>query len=219
MGTESLGAQGARGRAKKTDLRVIRSREAIKAAALRIVSRPGDADITARDVADEALVNKKTFLAHYGSVSAVLDELEREAVAEATRLVGDGADAGEEGLRAACERVAAASRDKATALGALLTSRLRPELMGQMRRALAERIDRAAKAAGRIPAHARYASDFVAGGVVSIFERWLDDESRPAPSEFADVVVGYARASVLPGGASGVESGGILGRKGSDGKD
>lgn len=201
----------------KTDLRVVKSRQAIKAAALRLLSRPGSCDVTPKDIADEALVNKKTFFAHYASVSAVFDELEEDALAEVRALLpGHGLGfKSVKDARTACERIAALARDRASSLGSVLSTRLRPELIDRMRSALAARLEEglagagaaAGRAAGAVASKAAYACDFVAGGAMSLFERWLQDDDSD-PSAFTDLVLGYLDSARSLLGLSGVQSGG-----------
>ena len=51
---------------RSEDRRVIKTRRAIRTALLELLSSDDAGDITARDVAERALISKKTFLAHYG---------------------------------------------------------------------------------------------------------------------------------------------------------
>jgi AcrR family transcriptional regulator len=72
------------------DLRVKRSQAAIRAAVVSLLSEKPTQDITAKDVAERALINKKTFYAHYPSVRAVLQEIENDAVSEVSGIVESG---------------------------------------------------------------------------------------------------------------------------------
>ncbi|MCI6845393.1 MAG: TetR/AcrR family transcriptional regulator, partial [Coriobacteriaceae bacterium] len=72
------------------DLRVRRSQAAIRAAVVSLLSEMPTQDIAAKDVADRALINKKTFYAHYPSVKAVLQEIENDAVVEVSGIVESG---------------------------------------------------------------------------------------------------------------------------------
>lgn len=84
---------------KAQDKRVARTRRAIREALLGLMTQRGGADITPKDVADAALINKKTFMAHYASVGAVIQEMEDEAVSSVSEVLDEAAAAtDEEGL-------------------------------------------------------------------------------------------------------------------------
>jgi len=52
----------------RTDLRVIKTKRAIRQAFAELVSRMPLEDITVSDIAQQALINRKTFYAHYAGV-------------------------------------------------------------------------------------------------------------------------------------------------------
>lgn len=64
---------------KKTDLRVIKSKTAIKKAFLELIREKGYANITITDIAKRAMINRKTFYMHYESTeelyNTVINEL------------------------------------------------------------------------------------------------------------------------------------------------
>lgn len=153
------------------DRRVIKTRRAIRTALLELLSSDDAGDITARDVAERALISKKTFLAHYGSVSSAIDEMEEEAI-EAIADVLDEAEAAadEEGYAHAAESIAELAEDRASTVGALLHTRVKDDLVARIERLVHDRVVSAAgpDAGSLIP-------DFVAGGIVSAFRRWVQD--------------------------------------------
>ncbi|MGN0070384.1 MAG: TetR/AcrR family transcriptional regulator [Atopobiaceae bacterium] len=182
---------------RSEDRRVIKTRRAIRAALLELLASEEVRDITARDVADRALISKKTFLAHYGSVSSAVDEMETEAV-ESVAAVLDEAEAadGEEGFVHAAERIASLAEDKATTMGALLHTRVKDELVARIECLVRDRI---AKASG--PDAGTLMPDFVAGGLVSAMRRWIQDGRRLSARELvqkAQALVGTLRKDGLP---------------------
>lgn len=64
--------------ATKQDIRVERSREAIQKAFLELMKRRAYEDITVKDLAEEARINRKTFYAHYETKQALLESMMRE---------------------------------------------------------------------------------------------------------------------------------------------
>lgn len=67
-----------------TDLRVVRSREALRDALLTLLEHKSLADITTRDITGTARVGYATFYRHYPSKDALLNDLAADQV---TRLV------------------------------------------------------------------------------------------------------------------------------------
>ncbi len=65
---------------KKLDIRIIKTKKAIKEATLRLLSQKSIEDISITELAAEAQINRKTFYNYYQSISKVVEEIENEAV-------------------------------------------------------------------------------------------------------------------------------------------
>ncbi len=65
----------------KTDLRVVKSKRAIKTAFLELMKEKGYGNITITDIAERALINRKTFYMHYETKQALYDEICDEVIA------------------------------------------------------------------------------------------------------------------------------------------
>ena len=61
--------------AENTDPRVLRSRQMLMEALLRLLSRKGFEDISIQEIADEATLNRATFYLHYPDKNALLQAL------------------------------------------------------------------------------------------------------------------------------------------------
>jgi len=66
--------------ARKQDRRVVKTKRAIHKAFAKLLSEKEINDITVRDIADLADINRKTFYNYYAGVHAVLDEIENEVI-------------------------------------------------------------------------------------------------------------------------------------------
>ncbi len=66
---------------RKTDLRIVKTKRAIRQAFAELMSRKAIEDITVSEVAAEALINRKTFYAHYAGVHEIVSEIEDEIIA------------------------------------------------------------------------------------------------------------------------------------------
>ena len=64
---------------KKTDLRVKKTRRAIRSAFLELAKEKPIEKITVKELAERAEINKATFYSHYETIYALIDELEQEA--------------------------------------------------------------------------------------------------------------------------------------------
>lgn len=63
---------------KRTDRRVIKTKRAIRNAFAQLVSTKDINDITIKDIADTADINRKTFYNYYSGVYQIVDEIEDE---------------------------------------------------------------------------------------------------------------------------------------------
>ncbi len=74
-------------RMTKTDLRVVKTKKAIRLAFSELMSRKPMEEISISDISAEALINRKTFYAHYASVHEVIAEIEDEITASFQKLL------------------------------------------------------------------------------------------------------------------------------------
>ena len=63
---------------QKTDLRVIRTRQAIRKTFYDMIMEMEYPDITIKELAERAMINRNTFYLHYASIDALLEELQDE---------------------------------------------------------------------------------------------------------------------------------------------
>ena len=73
---------------RKQDRRVVKTKRAIHMAFASLLSQKDLNDITVRDIADLADINRKTFYNYYAGVYAVLDEIENEVVSTLENALG-----------------------------------------------------------------------------------------------------------------------------------
>lgn len=63
---------------KKTDLRVIKTKQSIRKAFCDMIIELEYQDITVKELAERAMINRNTFYLHYDSMDALLDEVRDE---------------------------------------------------------------------------------------------------------------------------------------------
>lgn len=74
---------------KKTDRRVIKTKKAIRHAFLALVAEKEVTNITIKDIADAADINRKTFYNYYRGVYQIVDEIEDEIVSAFTNALNE----------------------------------------------------------------------------------------------------------------------------------
>ncbi|WP_433568301.1 TetR/AcrR family transcriptional regulator [Tractidigestivibacter sp.] len=175
---------------KPVDLRIRRSKAAIRAAVASLMADRGPDDVSAKDVAATALINKKTFYAHYPSVKAVVDELESDAVREVVDVVRQASLTSVEGIAEGCLRLRDLAQDGATAFGSIIGTRMRPFLLERLREELSSQLMVSVGSSERLGSAVKdgagYAVDFVAGGVVSLLDAWLSDGDGMSAEDVAE---------------------------------
>ena len=74
---------------KKPDRRVLKTKKAIRHALAQLLSEKELEDITVKDVAEAADINRKTFYNYYSGVHQVIDEIEDEIIAACDWAIQD----------------------------------------------------------------------------------------------------------------------------------
>lgn len=73
----------------KVDRRIIKTKKAIRYAFAALLSQKDINEITVKDVAATADINRKTFYNHYAGVYQIIDELEDEIVSAFNETIGE----------------------------------------------------------------------------------------------------------------------------------
>ena len=187
------------GSRSQTDKRVIKTKRAIKAAVITLMADRDVAEITVKDVADIALISKKTFFAHYSSVADVLEEMENEEVsAFSSLLVNADVLRDRVALGDVLVNVREAVSDKRSAAATLLRSRASNDLLDKVKDALSEKISSGIAASEQGGHRIVYMADFVAAGVVSAVGRWLESDRDESVDDVSDVVSSIAMSGLGP---------------------
>lgn len=74
---------------KKPDRRVLKTKKAIRRAVIELLNQKEIDEITVKDIADRADINRKTFYNYYNSVYQVVEEIENEIVAACESALKD----------------------------------------------------------------------------------------------------------------------------------
>ena len=163
-------------RDKKTDLRVLKTREAIQNAFERLLETTEYDCITVSELSREARVSRKTFYAHYGSV----DELLREMALDVVKNVVDGIQPEgelielEEWISEFTQRILATLRDNPHLNSNLMKCVPISTLFDMLRVPVLDIINSELekRELELLPGHDYYLA-FYFGGLGSVYETWL----------------------------------------------
>lgn len=85
-------------REEKTDLRILRTKKAIREAFFKLIKEKGFESITVKDITDEAMISRNTFYLHYSDkydlLNKISNELMRKAFLKVTNDVRNFEDLG-----------------------------------------------------------------------------------------------------------------------------
>jgi Transcriptional regulator len=185
----------------KTDLRVIKTKRAIRAAFSRLLSSKEFGAITVKDIADSAEVNRKTFYSYYTGVAEIASEFEDEVAA------AFGSALSELDLSAS---ITGAPREIFKKLSAVIdansefyrlimkTSRaanMLKKLMGELGEKIKVQLSGKSEGKGK---PLELAADFAAAGIITAYQKWFDSD-RSQTIDDISVAVGQIAFTGLGG--------------------
>ena len=158
------------------DLRVVKTKSAIRAALLELMSEKELARITISELCARARINRKTFYSHYRAPSDVIEELENEVLNEFSAILRSGGDS--------LLNVSAAIRDISATIEQRREffkrfMRQNPDLFnkGKIKAMLCRVITVSLKNAGALTENEtilKAAAEFSISGVLSLYSAWFD---------------------------------------------
>ena len=191
---------GSMRRGEKTDLRVVKTREAIESAFWGLLETSDYSDITVSAIAREARVSRKTFYAHYSSIDDLLEILAQDAVDEvAAKIQPEGK------LLPVDEWVTKFTRITLTTLRdnprlsknvirILRTRSLAKMFSEPLERLCAEELRKRNLAMAK---HHEYVLSFFVGGLYAAYEAWAAlDQNAQALDEAAEVIARAATQGI-----------------------
>ena len=175
---------------RPTDPRTRRTKRAIRNALAGLLAERDLNEITIRDVAERAEINRKTFYNYYGGIHQVLDEIENEVIAMTESVLGDL------DLRRDMQDPYSIFR-KLTAImntdmdfyghllsmteNAGLSAKLVALLKGKAREALAPQLDLA-------PEKVDVILDYSLSGLIGVYQNWFNSDRRESIEEISRTV-------------------------------
>lgn len=162
------------------DLRVVKTKSAIRSALFELMSEKELARITISEICVRAKINRKTFYSHYRAPSDVIEELENEVLEEFSAILRSEGDS--------LLNVGAAIRDISATIEQRREffkqfMRQNPDLFnkGKIKAMLCRVITVSLKNAGALTeneATLKAAAEFSISGVLSLYSAWFDGDCK-----------------------------------------
>lgn len=163
-------------RGGRTDLRVIKTREAINLAFERMLETTSYSEVTVSAIAREARVSRKTFYAHYSSVDDLLELMVQRAVDEVADEIQPEGEllVVDEWVTEFVRTTLARLRDNPHLSGNVVQSMPAGSFVEMLRRPLERLCERELRKRGLVIAEGHgYVLSFFIGGLCATYETWV----------------------------------------------
>ena len=177
--------------AEKTDKRSLKTKRAIKDAFIRLMSEKDISQITIKELALTADINRKTFYAHYNDVYDILDDIEDDLTKKVMGIFSRF-DLVENNynLFSVFEEVTAEISHDLSFYKDLFSSTSYSNFLTKMKVLFTEKLFCFLSKQGTIdPDTLAYSIDFIAAGVISTYQKWFNSD-RTIPLESLSQIIG-----------------------------
>jgi len=176
---------------EKTDKRSLKTKRAIKDAFIRLMSEKDISQITIKELALTADINRKTFYAHYNDIYDILDDIEDDLTKRVTGIFSRF-DLVENNynLFSVFEEVTAEISHDLTFYKDLFSCTSYSNFLTKMKVLFTEKLFCFLSKQGNIDADTlAYSIDFIAAGVISTYQKWFNSD-RTIPLETLSHIIG-----------------------------
>ena len=173
------------------DLRVIKTKSAIRSALFELMSEKALAKITISEICVRAKINRKTFYSHYRSADDVIEELENEVLNEFSAILRRGGESILD-IGAAIRDISATIEQRREFFKQFM--RQNPDLFnkGKIKAMLCRVITVSLKNAGALTENEsalKAAAEFSISGVLALYSAWFDGDCKEDLSFITDTAV------------------------------
>ena len=184
---------------KRQDLRVVKTREAIKNAFVQLIEEKGFESMTIKDITKKARINRGTFYAHYQDkyhcMSSYVSELLEGIIDIAKRHdpIQGTADFGNVSLPIATDIFHYLYRNR-DLLKALLSPKGAPYFQSKLKQTMWELLyEKTATSLVNLeqmpmPVRPEFLASYISGAHLSVIQTWLDHGCKETPEEMAKVL-------------------------------
>jgi len=175
----------------KTDIRIIKTKRAIRDATMKLLSQKSADDISITELALTAQINRKTFYNYYQNIYQVIDEIENETVEKfaSTFKATDWLDGDELDFYKVFFCVTESVRDNMDFFRHLLSINRTSVIITKVEKTLKEKaIQYFNKYLDIDESLLSLAMDYVISGMFSVFSTWLQSGQKMSVAEVTDYV-------------------------------
>lgn len=175
---------------KKTDRRSIKTKMAIRNAFAQLLSRKPLDEITVKDIAATADINRKTFYNYYSGVYQIIDEIENQMISSLDLLVSD-VDFKEamQNPRILFEKMTTVLYDDLDFYGHLLKIDRNVSLVSKITGLLKEKVKSAFSSqievdSGKLDVMV----DYAISGMIGVYQSWVNSDRKQSIEEIAEII-------------------------------
>ncbi len=175
---------------KKTDRRSIKTKKAIRNAFAQLLSRKPLDEITVKDIAATADINRKTFYNYYSGVYQIIDEIENQMISSLDLLVSD-VDFKEamQNPRILFEKMTTVLYDDLDFYGHLLKIDRNVSLVSKITGLLKEKVKSAFSSqievdSGKLDVMV----DYAISGMIGVYQSWVNSDRKQSIEEIAEII-------------------------------
>ncbi|GGC77038.1 TetR family transcriptional regulator [Thalassobacillus devorans] len=177
--------------AKKTDLRVKRTRILINEAFLKVIQMKGFDAMTIQDIADEALINRSTFYLHYDDKYDLLEKMSSDVIQELISVINPPFDqADQELLKGSVTNVYQCIQKHQMFYQVMFGKNGINGFRNKLEEVIRDKFDRHIKEVVKDPTQFQIPKDlllhFISAAFVGIIQWWLNQDEKPTPEEMAN---------------------------------
>jgi AcrR family transcriptional regulator len=188
----------------KTDRRIVRTKRAIRNAFAQLLAQKNLNDITIKDIADLADINRKTVYSYYGGIHAILDEIENDFVAKVESVISDpNFSGGLENPYPIFEKLTAIINSDFEFLSKLMRMEANTQLIRKVINTIKRRM---AEALYEQSSHSHrkidLICDYVTSGLISAYQSWFNSDRSQSIEELSkelSMLVSYGVKGLLNG--------------------
>lgn len=176
---------------RELNSRTRRTKAALRASLAALIREKGTADVTVRELATRAGINRATFYIHYHDIDDMLNQIHREILSDLAVVLETHKEeeSAERPLAILCDVFRFLQKHSAIC-SALLCERGDPVFIEQIKAPIREKCIRDWRqlhADEPDENRAAYFSSYVVSGCVGLFEQWLKNGMKETPEEMAQL--------------------------------
>lgn len=175
---------------QSTDMRCIKTKKAIKNALANLMTEKDISQITVTDISELAMINRKTFYAHYSSVYDILGEIENEIISSLSEII-DNTDFVKDRFdpRSIFEKLTAIIYKDFDFYKYLLQSKTYSNLVLKIKDSLKARLLEVMSANFKgEKAQFDYALEFISAGIIAAYQQWFNSDRQRSLDEVSEIV-------------------------------